>query len=66
MGMGDQPGYLLFSAWGKKLDSVNDLTPDLLAHVKARQPKFLSAPRDFISPNATTWTEYKRLVLEAQ
>jgi Protein of unknown function (DUF1838) len=65
MQMGDKPGYMLFSAWGKKLNSVNELSADLLAHVKATQPKFLSAPRDFLTPNATTWSEYKRLVLEA-
>jgi Protein of unknown function (DUF1838) len=65
MQMGDKPGYMFFSAWGKKLNSVNELSPDLLAHVKAAQPKFLSAPRDFFQPNATTWSEYKRLVLEA-
>jgi Protein of unknown function (DUF1838) len=64
MEMGDRPGYLVFSAWGKKLKSVNELSPDLLAYVKEVAPKYLSAPTEFTTPNATTWTEYKRMVLE--
>ncbi len=64
MKMGNKPGYMLFSAWGRKLNNINELTPDLLAHVSASQPKFLHAPREFVQPNATTWSEYKRLVLE--
>lgn len=63
MKMGAKPGFMLFSAWGRKLNNINELTPDLLAHVTAAQPKFLSAPRVDVQPNATTWTEYKRLVL---
>jgi hypothetical protein len=65
MKMGNKPGYMLFSAWGKKLNNINELTPDLLAHVTALQPKFLRAPREFVQPNATTWSEYKRLVLDS-
>jgi hypothetical protein len=65
MKMGDKPGYMLFSAWGKKLNAITEISPDFLAHIKAENPKFLTAPRDFMRPNATTWSEYKRLVLEA-
>ena len=66
MEMGDKPGSLMFTAWGRKLTSLNELSPDLLAHVKASQPKYLSSPKQFVSPNATTWTEFRRLVLEAK
>jgi hypothetical protein len=64
MEMGDKAGYMLFSAWGKKLGSVEEMSADLLAHIKKEQPKFLTAPRDDMQPNATTWSEYKKRVLE--
>ncbi len=64
MQMGDRPGSLMFTAWGKKLNSINDIPKDLVNFVKSFDAKYLVAPRDDIQPNATTWSEYKRMVLE--
>jgi hypothetical protein len=66
MQMGDRPGSLMFTAWGKKLGSTKDLPKDLVDFVKAYDAKYLSAPRDDVQPNATTWSEYKRMVLDKQ
>jgi hypothetical protein len=65
MRMGDTPGVLLFSAWGKKLGSIEEVTPDFLAHLREQAPEYLSAPKEYVQPNATSWTVYKRLVLDA-
>jgi Protein of unknown function (DUF1838) len=66
MQMGDKPGYVMFTAWGKKLGGIAEISADFLEHVKSTQPKFLTAPKDFVEPNATTWTVYKALVLEKE
>jgi hypothetical protein len=64
MEMGDKPGIMMFTAWGKKLSSVAELPADLRAYVQKYDTKFLRAPRDDVQPNATTWSEYKRMVLD--
>jgi hypothetical protein len=64
MQMGDKAGFVMFTAWGKKLDSINDVSADFLVHVKSSQAKFLTAPKEFVEPNATTWTVYKSQVLD--
>ena len=59
MHMGQQPGLLLFVAMGEKLDNPKQMSPDLLALVKADFPKFLKAPTEKIAPNATSWNTYR-------
>jgi hypothetical protein len=64
MKMGKRKGYLLFSAWGRKVSSFDSLAPDFKAHIESKDPKYFTAPKDWVQPNATTWSEYKRLVLD--
>jgi Protein of unknown function (DUF1838) len=64
MKLGDKPGTLMFSAWGKKLPSVLALPKDLREYVARKAPKFLTAPTTYVEPNATSWTEYKKQILE--
>lgn len=66
MRMGDRPGLLIYSGYGKKLlGGVAQLPPELHAHIRKHAPEFLSAPKEWSQPNATSWTVYKRKVLEA-
>lgn len=64
MEMADAPGVVLFSAWGKKIDSFDQLSPDFLAHVQSKGEFWLKAPEEFSEPNDTTWGEFLRQVLE--
>jgi len=66
MRMGDTPGLLMFNAWGKKLDGGFDALPKKFReYILETAPKYRDAPREDVQPNATTWTEYKKQVLEA-
>ena len=64
MKMGKRPGSLLFSAWGRKVESFADIAPDFKAHIEKTAPEYLHAPSVWVQPNATTWSEYKKRVLE--
>ena len=66
MKMGKRPGSLMFSAWGRKVDSFGDIAPDFKAYIENTAPEYLGAPKQWLQPNATTWSEYKRRVLEAR
>jgi hypothetical protein len=67
MRMGDAPGILMFNAWGKKLErGYAGLPEPIRAHIEQHAPKFKTAPTQFVEPNATTWTEYRKQVLEAE
>lgn len=66
MRMGQRPGLLIYSGYGKKLiGGVAELPAEFRAHLEAEAPRFLSAPREYVQPNATTWTVYRKAVLEA-
>lgn len=66
MQMGGRPGTLVYSGYGKKLPGGVDELPALLrSHIAEHAPEYLSAPQDWQQPNATSWTVYKQLVLEA-
>lgn len=67
MQMGDHAGLLIYSGYGKKLTGgVDELPAPLRQHIGKVAPEFLHAPRDWVQPNATSWTVYKRKVLDAQ
>jgi len=66
MKMGKRPGTLMFSAWGRKVESFEDIAPDFKAHIEKAAPEYFTAPTEWTQPNATTWTEYRKQVLEAK
>jgi hypothetical protein len=66
MRMGDRPGLLIYSGYGKKLlGGIDELPQALRQHIEQHAPEYLSAPSEWSQPNATSWTVYKRKVLEA-
>lgn len=66
MKMGDHVGRLIYSGYGKKLLGGTAELPAAFHHyLSERAPEFLSAPAEWSQPNATSWTVYKRKILEA-
>lgn len=66
MQMGGRPGTLVYSGYGTKLlGGVDELPAALRTHIAEHAPHYLSAPREWQQPNATSWTVYKQLVLDA-
>lgn len=62
MGMGDRPGHLVYHCAGHKVAGGYDALPDWMrAMVEADGPQYATAPETFTEPNATSWTEFKRL-----
>lgn len=63
MEMGDRAGGLVFNATGQKVPSFDALPQLIRDRVAARYPQYRTPPPgDDARPNATTWTEYKRLL----
>ncbi len=61
MEMGDQQGNLMYQCRGAKLDGGFAGLPQHLQHyVMNNQPKYAEAPREFITPNETSWTYFKK------
>ena len=66
MEMADRPGYLLYHGRSVKLmNGLDDLRPELRAHVETHYPTYTGAPDTFESPNDTSWTYFKK-VLDAR
>ena len=64
--MADRPGYLLYHGRSVKLmNGLDDLRPELRAHIETHYPAYTGAPDTFESPNDTSWT-YCKLVLDAR
>ena len=60
MGRGQQPGWLVYHATGRKLPGGwDDLPNPLRAWVVANAPDYQHAPTEDVSPNQTTWTVYR-------
>ena len=63
MRMGDRPGNLVFVCRGRKLDGGFEALPAKIKdYVMANGPQFSEAPMEFLSPNETSWTYFKKLV----
>ena len=45
--------------------AVDDLRPELRAHIEIHYPTYTGAPETFESPNDTSWTYFKK-VLDAR
>ncbi len=67
MQMGDHAGLLIYSGYGKKLlGGVDELPQPFHDYLMQHAPQYLTAPREWSQPNATSWTVYKRQVLDAE
>jgi hypothetical protein len=63
MRMADRAGNLVFVCRGSKLEGgYKDLPAAIREYVEARHPEFSAAPKEWTSPNATSWTFFKSLV----
>lgn len=60
MQLGTLPGELLYIAQGAKLASFEQMPQDIRQVVKSKYPEYEQAPRTWVQPNATSWTEYKK------
>lgn len=56
----------LFGIWEKLMGGIDEIPPAFLAHLRKQAPKYLSAPQEFVTPNATSWTVFLREVLESK
>lgn len=67
MRMGDRVGNLVFVCRGSKLaDGYQGLPKQIRDYVEANKPEFNSAPTEFLTPNETSWTFFKKLVDSGQ
>lgn len=65
MEMADRPGTLLYQCRGCKLArGYADLAPDLRAYVEVHHPEYRHAPTEFTRPNETSWTYFKKLLVQ--
>ncbi|QMW24164.1 DUF1838 family protein [Sandaracinobacteroides saxicola] len=63
MEMGSRAGGLIFNATGQKVDGIKGLPAVVQKMIAERYPAYASPPPlDDARPNATTWTEYKKLL----
>jgi hypothetical protein len=62
MEMGDCPGNLIYQCRGAKLSNgFASLPQHIQDYVMQHQPKYAEAPREFVTPNETSWTYFKKL-----
>lgn len=59
--MGDRPGMLVYHGRGTKLNAYTSLPSWIRERVDAEAPHFAEAPREFTTPNETSWTTFKKL-----
>jgi hypothetical protein len=65
MKMRGRQGQMVFNAMGNKLKSYDELPKVLKDEIALNYPKYSAPPPlDDARPNATTWTEFKKLVDE--
>jgi len=63
MQMGDKVGNLVFVCRGRKLPGgYADLPLTIREYVEAKHPEYSSAPTEFLEPNETSWTYFKKLL----
>ncbi|MEO5962131.1 MAG: DUF1838 family protein [Thermomonas sp.] len=60
MEMGTSPGNLLYIAQGTKKASISELPADIQERVRTTYPEYATAPREWVTPNMTSWTVYKQ------
>ncbi len=63
MQMGDREGNLVFVCRGRKLPGgYADLPLNIRDYVQSRHPEYASAPTEFLEPNETSWTYFKKML----
>ena len=58
--MGQRQGHLFYRSHTLKLSRVEDLPKDILAYTEKRFPKYLTAPREWVEPNVSSFEMYAR------
>jgi hypothetical protein len=58
--MGQREGHLFYRSHTLKLDRVEDLPKDILAYTEKRFPKYLVPPKEWVSPNVSSFEMYAR------
>ena len=61
MRLGQRPGGLLYVAQGNKRASIAELPEDIQQRIARDYPEYARAPDAWVQPNATSWSEYRRL-----
>ncbi|CAB1369573.1 DUF1838 family protein [Denitratisoma oestradiolicum] len=61
MKMGQRPGYLIYSGNGKKLKSFDELPAEVREFTLKNFSAYTQAPKEFVTPNETSWSYYKKL-----
>ncbi len=63
MKMRGRQGQMVFNATGNKLKSFDELPTVLKDEIRANYPDYVAPPpADDARPNATTWTEFKKMI----
>lgn len=65
MEMGGVEGRLLYVGQGNKKASIEDMPADIQERIQRDYPEYARAPSEWVQPNMTSWTYYKRLRQEA-
>lgn len=60
MKLGQRPGQLLYVGQGTKR-TLDELPEDIRQRIVAQYPGYTRAPDTWVQPNATSWSEYRRL-----
>ena len=58
--MGQREGHLFYRSHTLKLDRVEDLPKDILAYTEKRYAKYLQPPKEWVSPNVSSFEMYAR------
>ncbi|HEY9301741.1 MAG TPA: DUF1838 domain-containing protein, partial [Phormidium sp.] len=60
MKMGERPGHLIYSAYGGKVDGVDELPQLLKDEIHTRMPLYKHAPKSFLATeDATSWLYFQ-------
>jgi len=63
MRMGQRPGGLIYSGQGMKLPGGFDQLPEAIrAYTLEHFPEYATAPPEFTTPNATSWTVFRDMI----
>lgn len=58
--LGDKPGHVLYVGVMHSAESVNEISPPVLAYIKEHFPKFLNAPEEDTGPSLSSIEDYAR------
>ncbi len=65
MEMGDRPGTMIFTAVGRRVASLEAVSPAMMAEIKTNYPAYTAPPAlDDKRPNETSWTFFKKVLTD--